>query len=327
MATWPITYDDTVAAQKRLSPYLAPTPLRSYAALDVVMGLHVLVKHENHQPTNSFKIRNGLSVLTGISQDERAQGVVAATMGNYGQGLAWAGQLLNVPITICVPHGVNPDKMAAMRGFGAELVEEGGDFDEALEVMDRLVKQRGLYPAHGVNHPLVPAGAATITLEILDQIEALGETLDAMVIAIGGGSQALGAMTVLREKRPQVAAYGVQSTGAPTIHDGWRQRKPMTGPRPKTFAEGVATRQTYELTFDALCAGLTDFLLVTDREMAEAMRLILETTHNLVEPAGAAGIAALKQLADRLSGKTVAVIYSGANVDLETLRRVVGREV
>ena len=327
MPDWPISFDDVLAAERRLRPYLAPTPLRSYPELDEALGVHVLVKHENHQPTNAFKVRNGLSVVTAMSSEERAGGVVAATMGNYGQGLAWAGRALGAPVTICVPSTVNPDKVAAMRGLGAELVTEGEDYDDANSVMERLVRDRGLYPAHGVNHPLVPAGAGTITLEILCQAEAAGETVDAMVIVVGGGSQAVGAMTVLRHQGPATQVFAVQAAGAPTIHDAWHKRKPGVGERPATFAEGMATRQTYDLTFDALCEGLDGFVLVSDAEMAEAMRLLLRTTHNLAEPAGAGSIAGLRKLADRLRGRTVAVILTGANVDEETLRRVLNREI
>lgn len=327
MNSWPISFEDVLAAERRIRPYLPPTPLRSYPELDAALGMRVLVKHENHQPTNAFKVRNGLSVITGLTESERARGVVAASMGNYGQGLAWAGRLLDVAVTICVPHGVNPDKIAAMRGLGAELVEQGVDFDEALQVMDRLVAARGLTAAHGVNHPLVPAGAGTITLEVLAQADEAGHSLDAMVIGVGGGSQALGAMTVLRQLRPQVNTYAVQATGAPTIQNGWRQKRAMVGQPPTTFAEGLATRQTYALTFDALCTGLTDFVLVTDAELAEAMRLLWRTTHNLAEPAGVAGVAALPKLAEPLKGKTVAVIISGANVDAATVRKVFNEEI
>ncbi len=326
-AAWPITYEDVTSAQHRLAAYLSPTPLRSYPLLDEALGVHVLVKHECHQPTGAFKVRNGLAALTAMRADELSLGVVAATMGNYGQGLAWAGQRLGAKVTICVPHGVNPDKMAAMRGFGAELVQEGDDFDEALDVMDRLVDERGLIAVHGVNHPMMPAGAGTITLEVVEQAAGGGEAVDTMVISIGGGSQAVGAMTVLRHRQPGAKVIGVQAAGASTIHDGWQQKKPLVGDRPNTIAEGVATRQTYELTFGALCDGLADFVLISDSDMAEAMRLIWRTTHHLVEPAGAAGIAAVSNLRKQLAGQTVVVIFSGANVDGQTARSVFAGEI
>src|SRR5689334_18547805 len=125
---WPITIDDVRAARARIAPHLRPTPLRRYAPLDDALGAAVFVKHENHQPTNAFKVRNALAVMTALSDDERRRGVVAATRGNHGQGLAYAGALLGVPVTICVPRGNNPDKNAAIRGFGATLVEDGEDY-------------------------------------------------------------------------------------------------------------------------------------------------------------------------------------------------------
>ena len=326
MRPWPISIEDVTAARQRLRPYLTMTPLRSFPLLDAELDVHAFVKCENHQPTNAFKVRNALSALTGLEESERAQGVVAASTGNYGQGLAWAGRALSVAVTICVPESANPDKVAAIRSFGAQLVMEGRDYDEALEVMHRLVRQRGLCPLHGVNHPLIPAGAGTMTLEILEQMQMADQSIDAMVIAIGGGSQAVGAMTVLRAMRPEVAVYGVGAAGAPTMCEAWQKRRPHAGATPTTFAEGVATRQTYELTFDALCQGLAGFVLVTDREIAEAVRLLWQTTHNLVEPAGAVGVAGLKKLSERLQGQAVALILSGANMDLATLRRVVNED-
>src|SRR5262245_11361612 len=136
---WPITYADALAARRRLARYLAPTPLRNYPALDAAAGCRVLVKHENHQPTNSLKVRNGLAVLTALSRADRKRGVVAATRGNHGLGLAYAGRLLGVPVTICVPRGNNPEKNEAIRGCGATLIERGETYDDAVAAMDEFV--------------------------------------------------------------------------------------------------------------------------------------------------------------------------------------------
>src|SRR5436190_6652297 len=143
--TWPITYADALTAQRRLARFLTPTPLRNYPALDEAVGCRVLVKHENHQPTNAFKVRNGFAVLTALPRADHERGVVAATRGNHGLGLAYAGKLLNIPVTICVPRGNNPEKNAAIRGYGATLVERGRTYDDAVAVMNELVEKRGLY--------------------------------------------------------------------------------------------------------------------------------------------------------------------------------------
>jgi threonine dehydratase len=322
---WPISIDDVRAARERLAPYLTPTAFREYPRLAELAGagMRVFVKHENHQPTNSFKIRNGLAFMTALGPEERRRGVVAASTGNHGQGIAFGGTLLGVGTTICVPAGNNPDKNAAMRALGASVVEEGRDYDEAVGVMQRIASREGRVIAHSTNEPLIVAGAGTMTLEILEQ----QPDLDALVIAVGGGSQAVGAMTVANALAPRLEVYGVQATGASAIHDSWHARERLTRPRADTFAEGVATRSTYDVTFPALQAGLAGFVTVTDAEIAEALRTIVSLTHNLVEGAGAMGFAALAKLRDRLAGKRVGIIFCGGNIDVSTLRRVLAREI
>lgn len=329
MSAWPITIEEVRAAEARIRPHLAPTPLRRYAELDAAIGhgVRVLVKHENHQPTNAFKIRNGLSAMTALAPDARQRGVVAASRGNHGQGVAWAGALLGVPVTICVPVGNNPEKNQAMRGLGAEVIESGRDYDSAAEVARALVAERGLAMIHPTDNRDVLAGAGTMTREILAQAGDQGEALDAMVIAVGGGSQAVGALAVLRALAPGVEVYAVQAAGAPAMHDGWHAGAPVSLDTAETFADGLATRACYATTFAALRQGLRDFVTVSDAEIADALRLCLRTTHNLVEGAGAAGVAGLRALAPRLAGRTVGVIFSGGNIDAETLRAVVNHEL
>ena len=324
MTTWPVTLEDVRAAQARIAPLLPPTPARSYAELDerVGSGIRVVVKHENFQRTGSFKVRNGLALATLPGTGEQS-GLVAATRGNHGLGLAFAGHALGRPVTIVVPHGNNPEKNACMRAYGARLIEEGRDYDEAVEVMQRLAAAQGLAVAHSTNDPRVIAGAGTLTLELLDQ----APDLEALVIGVGGGSQAVGALTVCRALAPKVAVYAVQAAGAAAIHDAWHAGRPVSVERADTFADGLATRRTYELTFPALREGLAGFVTVTDAELAEALRWLLATTHTLVEGAGAAGLARVPKLRDRLAGKVVGIVLSGANIDRETLRRVLAGEL
>lgn len=322
---WTVTYEDVLQARTRLAPYLTPTPLRRYPILDEAIGggTSLFIKHENHQPTGSFKVRNGLSVMTGLSASERERGVVAASTGNHGQGIAYAASLLGVRATICVPRGNNPEKNAAMRAWGATVVEEGRDYDESVDVMKRLAREQNLVIAHSTNNVHVVAGAGTMTLEMLEQADGL----DAIVMAIGGGSQAVGALTVVRELSPEVKVYGAQAAGASATHDTFHARAPVRTERAATFAEGVATRQPYELTIATLCDGLEDFITVTDAELAEAIRIILKATHNLVEGAGAVGLAAALKLREELRGLRVGVVFSGGNLDTAVLRRVLAGEI
>lgn len=318
---WPITFQNVMNASKMIRPFVPQTPLRNYPSLDQVVGseIKVFVKHENHNPTNSFKVRNGLSVLASLSTEAKSRGVVAATRGNHGQGVAWAGALLDVPVTICVPVGNNPEKNEAMRSFGATVIEEGTDYDESIEVANWLVQKRGYTMIHATNNRQVLAGAATVSLEMLQDQAA---NLDAIVMPVGGGSLAVGALTVARALRPDVEVYGVQAQGASSIYESWRAGRPVVKLNPTTIADGLATRGIYEMTFGALREGLSGFVTVTEAQIVEAIKLLLKTTHNLAEGAGAAGLAGLLVLREQLAGKRVAVVLSGSNIDEKTLHHV-----
>src|SRR5262245_52727679 len=261
--------------------------------------------------------------MTALPPEQRTRGVIAASRGNHGAGLAWAGEQLGVPVVVVVPHGNNPEKNAAIRGFGAELVEAGRDYDESTRAADELRAARGLHVVHSTNDRHVLAGAATLTLELLEH----APDVDAMVVAVGGGSQAVGALVVARALKPSMRIYAVQATGAAAMHDAVQSGNPRPWARADTFADGIATRVPYELSYPVLRDGLAGFITVTDAEIAAAMRTLLSTTHQLVEGAGAAGLAGLCKLRETLAGKRVAIVLSGGNVDLPTLRAVVDDRV
>lgn len=319
----PPTLQDLYAARPRVYAALRPTPLLKHALLDEALGLDIHVKHENHNPTCAFKVRGGLNLVAQLSADDRRRGVISASTGNHGQSIAFAARIHGVRCRIVVPVGNNPEKNAAMRAWGATVVEEGRDYDESVDVMKRLAREQNLVIAHSTNNVHVVAGAGTMTLEMLEQADGL----DAIVMAIGGGSQAVGALTVVRELSPEVKVYGAQAAGASATHDTFHARAPVRTERAATFAEGVATRQPYELTIATLCDGLEDFITVTDAELAEAIRIILKATHNLVEGAGAVGLAAALKLREELRGLRVGVVFSGGNLDTAVLRRVLAGEI
>ena len=325
MTNWPITVDDVLAARARIAPFLAPTPLYDYPLLDawVGHGIQVRVKHENFNPTSSFKVRNGLSFMTALPAHRRALGVVAATRGNHGLGLAYAGRALGVAVSICVPLGNNPDKNASLRALGATLFEEGRDYDEAVDVANRVVRETGGTLAHSTNDREVLAGAATLSFEMLEE----APDLDAMVIAVGGGSQAVGALTAARALRPALEVFAVQAAGAAAGYRSFHAKTMVSLERADTIADGLATRSAYALTFPALLAGLADFITVNDADIADALRTLLSTTHSLVEPAGAAGLAGLRALAPQLAGRRVGIVLSGGNIDELMLRRVLERDM
>lgn len=317
---WPVSLEDIRAARERISPHFSPSPMRRYPTLDAAVGhgIAVYVKHENFNPTNAFKVRNGLSFMSALPDEARRRGVAAATRGNHGLGLAYAGQIFGVATTVVVPLGNNPDKNAAMRAYGARLVEAGKDYDESVVVAEQIAREGGATMAHSTNNRDIVAGAGTMSLEIMEQVS----DLDALVISVGGGSQAVGALTIARALKPSLVVYGVQAAKASAAHDEWHSGTHRVLTSADTFADGLATRMTYELTFPTLKAGLADFVTVTEEELAAAVRLLLETTHSLAEGAGAAGLAGLIKLRDTLGGKRVGIVLSGGNIDRATLRRV-----
>jgi threonine dehydratase len=203
------------------------------------------------------------------------------------------------------------------------LIEEGADYDAATEVADRFVREKGMMLVHSTNNREVIAGAATLSLEIVLE----EPRLEALVIAVGGGSQAVGALTAARALRTDLRVYGVQAERAAAIHDSWHAGQPIMKSSADTFADGLATRQAYEMTFGALREGLAGFVAVTESEIASALRLLVRTTHNLAEGAGAAGLAGLIKLREQLAGQRVAVVISGSNIDDATLRRVLNKEM
>jgi threonine dehydratase len=315
------TLADVLEARRRISPYLRPTALFRYAALDDLVGAKVFVKHENHQPTGAFKVRGGVNLVAQLSREERKRGVIAASTGNHGQSIAFAAGRFGVRATICVPENANPVKVDAMRGLGAELVFHGQDYDDAREHCERLADEHGYQYVHSGNEPLLIAGVGTETLEIVEEEPGI----DAIVVPIGGGSGAAGACIVAEAVNPAIRVIGVQSEAAPAAHRAWNERR-LVEDRMETFAEGLATRTTFELPMSILWQWLDDFVLVTDDEIREAQALMIEATRNLVEAAGASPLAAAIRLRDELADKRVALILSGGNASREQLLDVLGRE-
>jgi threonine dehydratase len=317
---WPISFDDVLAARERLRPYLSPSPLRQYPLLDELVGhdIRVFVKHENHMPVQTFKVRNGLSAVTALGAAERARGIIGASTGNHGLGMAYAGMLLGVPTTIVVPEGNNPDKNAAIRSLGATLVEYGATYDASAAHCAALAAERGLTLIHGINDRTVIAGAATMTLEMIEQEPGL----DAIFIALGGGSQAVGALTVARARQPSLKIIAVQSEAAPAQYESWKRGEIVRGVPVRTFAEGIATGQAYEMTFPALKAGLADFIAVSEAELADAVRELIRTTHNLPEGAAGGGLAGLRRVAADYAGQKVGIVMCGGNIGVEALAKV-----
>ncbi len=307
------TFDDVLAARERISPHLRETALNRYPALDELVGAETWVKHENHQPIGAFKVRGGVNLLAQLSANERASGLITASTGNHGQSIAFAGRLFGVRTVICVPEGANPVKVASIRGLGGEIVEHGRDFDDAREHCEALAEEHGYRYVHSGDEPHLIAGVGTHTLETLER----QPELDVLIVPIGGGSGAAGACIAAAAMRPRLRVIGVQSDAAPAAHRSWREGA-VAEDEMHTAAEGLATRIGFELPQRILREHLDDFVLVSEDELRAATLAMLERTRNLIEPAGAAPLAAALKL--DLAGTKVGLIASGGNMTLDQLR-------
>ena len=313
---------DVYAARRFVYRTLRPTPLLKHPLLARETGLDVYVKHENHNPTSAFKVRGGVNLIGNLDADER-RGVITASTGNHGQSIAMACQREGVPCTVVVPEGNNPDKNAAMRAYGATIVEVGRDFDDAREYVERVVRDRGLRYVHSANEPMLIAGVATYALELFEDLP----DVDLILVPIGGGSGACGCALVRTWTGSKARVIGVQASGADAFTRSWRTGERVVAQSAATFAEGIATRTTFDLTFGILREHLDDVVTLEEEELREGIRLALRTTHNLAEGAGAASLAALVKLRDQLAGKTVACVMSGGNITNEMLQQVLSARV
>jgi len=312
-----ITLDDIKAARQIVYRTLRPTALLKHPLLDLETGLDVRVKHENHNPTGAFKVRGGLNLVARLSPEAR-RGVITATTGNHGQSIAMACEREGVPCTIVVPVGNNPEKNAAMRAFGATVLDVGRDFDEAREHVEKLRVENGLRYVHSANEPDLIAGVATYAMEIFDD----APDVDVILVPIGGGSGACGCGLVRTLVGSRARVVGVQAEGADAFARSWRSGVREIGVRAATFAEGMATRVTFDLPFSILRAHLDDVVTLSEAELMDGVRLALRTTHNLAEGAGAASLAAALKLRNSLRGRRVVCVMSGGNIDQMTLKRI-----
>ena len=313
------TMADVRRAASVIAPYLSlPTPLLYSPGLSELLEARVSLKLECATPINAFKVRGGLYLLSTLAPEHRRAGVVTASTGNHGQSIAYAAQLLGVPATIFVPEVVNPDKQAAIQRFGAEIARHGAGYDNARLAAIEYAAERGMRYLDAVNTPELYAGVGTAALEVLAQQQP--ET-DLVIVPVGGGSEVCGWIIVRDGLGAPTEVWATQSAQAPAVHDSWRAGRLLARPN-TTFAEGLATGQAFALPLLLLQPGLSDFVLVDDREIAAAVVVLLQRAHILAEPAGACSTAAALARRDRIRGRRVVLVVSGSNITLALLRQI-----
>jgi threonine dehydratase len=316
-----LNLSDIRAAQYRIEGKVRRTPCVESPALSALTAVELRLKLENLQFTGSFKERGACNRLELMTDSERAQGVIAASAGNHAQAVARHGARLGIAVTVVMPEATPLVKVTATRRFGATVILNGANYDEAAEQAARIGQERGLVYVHPFEDPRVIAGQGTIGLELLEDVP----NLDAIIVPVGGGGLIAGVACAVKETKPNVRVLGVEARRFPSMKHALESSPPPSLPGGKTIADGIAVRRVGELTRELVRKYVDEIALVDEAEIAEAVLLLLEREKTVVEGAGAVGIAALLQQRFALRGQRVAVVLSGGNIDMNLIARIIER--
>lgn len=304
-------------AQDVVQTYLPRSPLVRSETLSAELNADVYLKREDTLPTGAFKVRGGIALGHNLDDRFLEKGLIAASTGNLGQGVAYGGRAFDVPVVIGVPEGANASKVAAMERLGARVEHCGSDFDEAREWVERQAIEEGYRLVSPGNDRQLLAGIATAGLEVVED----KPDVDVLINPIGSGSSATGyCLTVGVLCDAEV--YGVQAKGADAVFEAWHSNHLESKESVDTFAEGLATRAPFALTMEVLREHLTDILLVSDDELRQTVRYMIEEEQILAEGAGVASVAAAFELRSKLERKTVVLPVSGRNIEVETIEEI-----
>ncbi len=318
----PLTLVDLEAAAALVHEVVPPTPQYAWPLLAGRLGAEIWVKHENHTPIGSFKVRGGLTYCDWLRREHpEVRGVIAATRGNHGQSVAFAASRLGIAATVVVPFGNSREKNQAMAAFGARLIEAGRDFDEAYAEARALAGREGLYPFPAYD-PLLVRGVASYGLELFRAVP----DLDCAYVPIGLGSGISGMIAARDALRRKTEIVGVVAEKAPAYALSFAAGEPRSTTSADTFADGLACRIPDAAALSVIRRGAARILTVSESEIRRAMRILFTDTHNLAEGAGAAALAGALQERQRIAGKSVAVILSGGNIDRELFAEILAEE-
>lgn len=318
---YPITLKEVVRARPIVSTAIKPTQLIRYEGLSRLISADVYIKHENHNPTGTFKIRGGVNVMHHLKHCG-ITGVVTFSTGNHGLSVATSAQWAGLEAAVVVPEHNNPAKNRKILETGAELIESGTTFEQASTVVERLSQERGLYVVHPGDEPLIINGVGTEFLEILDEIP----DLDVMLVPLGAGSEAAAAITVLKSIRPETEVIAVQAQHSPAAYNSWKSKSLCTAEN-TTFAGGFATGKAYATTFNIYRDGLDEFVLLSEDEIYTSIAMACYYTQHLVEGAGGSTLMAAFKLRDRLKGKKVVLQMSGCNFSPDEVEKAIADPV
>ena len=314
------TYDEILKANALRGNVIRKTPLIHSPTFSDLTNSEIYLKEEFRQKTGSFKIRGAYYKIKSLSKEEKKQGVVAASAGNHAQGVALASSLENISCTIVMPKNASPAKVAATRGYGANVILEGMNYDESYAKAKEIAKQTGAIIVQAFDDPQIIAAQGVIGLEILEDLPDVEE----IYLPIGGGGLAAGTVIAIKEKNPNVKVIGVQSKSFPSMYESIKQNERRLTGGDRTIADGISVKMPGEITFEIIKNLIDDIVLVDDDEITKAMFLLMERMKFVVEPAGAVGLAYL--ISKKPSpGKKVVVVLAGGNVDMYLLGQIVDK--
>jgi len=314
------TYDEIVKANALRGDEIRKTPLIHSPTFSSFTNSEIYLKAEFRQKTGSFKIRGAYYKIKSLTEEEKKHGVVAASAGNHAQGVAFASSLEKIPCTIVMPKNASPAKVAATRGYGANVILQGMNYDESYSKAKEIAKETGATIIQAFDDPQIIAAQGVIGLEILEDLP----DVDEVYVPIGGGGLAAGTVIAIKEKNPNVKVVGVQSKSFPSMYESVKQNVRTAVGGESTIADGISVKMPGELTFEIIKNLIDEIVLVDDNEITKAMFLLMERMKFVVEPAGAVGLAYL--ISKKPSpGKKVVVILAGGNVDMYLLGQIVDK--
>ena len=315
------TYDEILKANSLRGNVIRKTPLIHSPTFSNLTNSEIYLKEEFRQKTGSFKIRGAYYKIKSLTDEEKKHGVVAASAGNHAQGVALASSLENISCTIVMPKNASPAKVAATRGYGANVILEGINYDESYCKAKEIAKQTGATIVQAFDDPQIIAAQGVIGLEILEDLPDVEE----IYLPIGGGGLAAGTVIAIKEKNPNIKVIGVQSKSFPSMYESVKQNtRTLTGGGDRTIADGISVKMPGEITFDIIKNLIDEIVLVDDDEITKAMFLLMERMKFVVEPAGAVGLAYLISKKPSPRKKVVAVL-AGGNVDMYLLGQIVDK--
>ena len=315
-----LTYDDVLKANTMKSDNIRKTPLIYSPTFSQLSGSRVYLKSEFQQKTGAFKIRGAYYKIQNLTDQEKQKGVIAASAGNHAQGVAYAANAEKIKCTIVMPKNASPAKVSATKGYGAEVILDGTNYDEAASKAKEIAEESGAVLIHAFDDPEIIAGQGVIGLEILDQMPDVEE----VYVPIGGGGLAAGVLLAIKTKNPDVKIIGVQSRSFPSMYDSWKKGSITNVEGARTIADGISVKVPGQITFSIINELIDDIVLVEDSEIIKAMFLLMERMKIVIEPAGAVGLAYL--ISNKPSpDKKVVSILAGGNIDMYLLGQIVDK--